>query len=721
MNRERFRIALVLSALLPAGTALAEEAAGGAGKDDAAVAGKPEVVRVEESAPYIPGSNTLATRLPVPLLDTPTNVGTVNEPLIRDQYDLFLGQTLRNVSGVNPQTQTGIADYFLIRGFDSLSSGLVLTDGAAEPEVSFFQTYNVERVEVLKGPGGFLYGRTPLAGALAGVVNIVRRQPMPANFGRVGLSGGSFGTYQGTVDWNQADRDGDVGFRLNALYRESDFWRDDKGNRTWGVNPAVTFWLGPDSAVNVNVEYLDLDYQPDSGIPLVGGEVAGVDPETSYQSPFDFSDQEVARFQVDYQTKLSGSWDLRNKTYYRSLDWRSDGTLIFGVAPNPATSQEEVIRGLTLLDDRQEYLGNQLEGVFRKSAGGAEHSLLAGVELAAYRDDFTLDVGCDPTILGFTMQCLLPPVDLDDPVETATTFVTLPFDAGDSETLVGAPYAIYQVKPAAWFEALLGARYDVIDFQDDLTGESFDDSDVSPMLGLVFHPARRMSLYASASESFAPPSVRVDDPVAEEGRQYELGYKAEPLEGKVQTTLAVYQLDRSNIPIPDANGFTQQAGDQRSRGVELDVVAEPVRGLRAFLSYSYIDAEFTSFTQTAVVGFDPVTFQPIFGTVDRTGNRPAWVPEHLGNLWVTQRFRGGFGYGVGLRHVGEQFVAEDDAASIEAYNVGDAALFYSVGRWDFQVNFQNVTDEAYETRGFGSASVIPGAGRSLFGAVEVRF
>ena len=131
---------------------------------------------------------------------TPANLGTVTEPLLRDQYALVLGDALRNISGVNVQTQSGVADYFLIRGYNSLDSGLVLVDGAIEPEVPFFQMYNVSRVELLKGPGGFLYGRNPLTGAMAGVVNIVRKQPEQGNFGRVGGAFGSYGTFEGVVE-----------------------------------------------------------------------------------------------------------------------------------------------------------------------------------------------------------------------------------------------------------------------------------------------------------------------------------------------------------------------------------------------------------------------------------------------------------------------------------------------------------------------------------------
>ena len=117
----------------------------------------------------------------------------------------------------------------------------MLTDGAAEPEATFYSTYNVEGIEVLKGPAGFLYGSNPLAGA----VNIVRKQPQPTSFTNIGFSGGSFNTYQGDVDWNLSNADGDLAFRINAHYRESDGYRDRTDSELAAVNPAFTWESGP--------------------------------------------------------------------------------------------------------------------------------------------------------------------------------------------------------------------------------------------------------------------------------------------------------------------------------------------------------------------------------------------------------------------------------------------------------------------------------------------
>ena len=162
-NRTRRRWALALALLLAfGGTAWAERAEADDENGDDEETTLEEYVRVDVSA--IPQSNTIGTKLPTSLQITPAIVGTVSSELFREQQAVTLSDVLENVSGLNIQSQNGIQDFFILRGFDSLSGSLVMMDGAPVPEATFYPTYNIEGVEVLKGPGGFLYGGDPLAG-----------------------------------------------------------------------------------------------------------------------------------------------------------------------------------------------------------------------------------------------------------------------------------------------------------------------------------------------------------------------------------------------------------------------------------------------------------------------------------------------------------------------------------------------------------------------------
>lgn len=682
-------------------------------QEEEPVATYEDVLFVEESLPYVPDSNTIVTKLPLPLQRTPASVGVISAPMISEQGATVLGDALRNVSGVNVQTQSGVADYFVVRGFDSIANGLVMVDGASEPEISFYQLYNIERVEVLKGPGGFLYGANPIAAT----VNMVREQPEPGNSFTLGLSGGSYGTYGGTVDWNAGGND-TFGFRLNGLWQESDGYRDDTPSEVKAVNPAFSWRLGENSLLNANFEFIDSSFSPDSGVPLVtaftfqppfpipvpsGQAIADVPRTRSYQSPFDRSEQETRRAQVDYENRLSDRLTLRNKIYYRQLEWLSDGTILNGVLPGFLVGgSDQVIRTIVLLDDVQELFGNQLEAVYGLKTGSVKHQILGGIEIGRFNDEFTLDFG------------LLPTIGLDNPVETAEGFQRIPNQAADAETQVIAPYVVDQINFSDRFQVVAGARFDSISYEDTVSDTDRDYSRLSPSLGLVYSPTESLSLYANAGQAFAPPSSRVvGDRRPEESTQYEVGAKGEVWGGRLQTTLALYELERENVAIPDLTGVTAQIGTQRSRGVELEIAAEPWKGLRTFFSYAYTDAELTRFSEIVQTG--PASFM----VFDRSGNRPSFAPEHIANLWVSKRF-GKLGLGAGGRFLSEQFIAEDNAFELDSTATLDASLSYELGDFGLNLHLKNLTDEEYFTRGFGNTSVIPAPGFSVYGGLEYR-
>ena len=710
----RLALPLALALLLTAGRLPAQEAP--AAQDETPPAAVYEdVLFVEGGLPEVPESSTIVTKLPSPLQKTPASVGVVSGWRLDEQGSPALGGALQNVSGINVQTQSGVADFFVVRGFDSIESGLVLVDGAAEPEISFYQLYNVERVEVLKGPGGFLYGGSPLAAT----INMVRRQPEPTGLLTLGLEGGSFNTRGGRLDWNLGDRGGDspYGFRLNGLWRESDGWRD-RPNEVRAVNPAFSWSPDESRSLHVNLEFLDTSFAPDSGLPLLfptglspvrrqSPRIADVPRTRSYQSPYDLSDQETRRVQADWQSVLSPNLTLRNKAYYRRLDWDSAATIFNGVFPGPR-GEPTLFRSLILLDDRQEFAGNQLEAVLTASTGGVTHQILAGFEAARLTDRFTLDVG------------FLPFIALRSPVETAGGPVFLipgQSQAADAASRVLAPYVTDQIALSERLQVLVGARFDAIDYEDEVTGTDRSVSQVSPLLGLTWSPRPEVSLYANAGRGFAPPSSRVvGKREPEESEQIEAGLKTNLWGGKAQATLAVYRLDRDNVAIPDQTGITRQTGSQQSQGIELEIAAEPLPRLRTFFSYAYTDAELVRFSELVFLGGNP----PAFLVLDHAGNTPAFAPKHLANLRISRHFDHGIGAALGARYLGEQFIAADNAFELDSTFTLDASLFYDRNLWSLALHLDNLTDEEIFTRGFGSTSVIPAPGLTVHGSVSVR-
>jgi iron complex outermembrane recepter protein len=661
-----------------------------------------EELVVTDSAEQVPTVTTVA-KLPLPTLLLPASVSAIGAPLIEQQDAWVLGDALKNAAGVGVHTESGAADFFLVRGLDSETSALVMTDGAPEPVTTFYHLYDVDRIEVLKGPASFLYGGNPLAGA----VNLVRKQPQPDDFLQASAEGGSFGTRRGTLDGNWSGPDGQLALRVNSLWEATDGWRDGRNGRAWAVDPALAWRLGEASSLVFRFERVEDAYAPDAGLPLVGKSVADVPASRSYQSPYDRSDQTLSRLQLDWQGRTGGfSW--HDKAYYRELSWTSDGTLLDGVFPD-ATGRQEVERSLVLLADRQAFWGNQLEGTFEAATGPVKHQLLAGFEAARRGDRYNLDVGA------------LPGIDLLAPVETAHGPVfLLPGEstAGDTRMVILAPYALDRLQITERFQLLAGARFDHLDYHDPVNATVRHDSQLSPMAGAVFVPAAGWSLYANAGRGFAPPSTRVVGPRRPEtGTQQEAGVKSELLGGRVRATLAVYNLERRNEAIPDANGFTEQAGSQRSRGVELETQVRRLAGFDVVLAYAWDHAVFTRFAESVLISFVP----PTFATFDRAGNTPPLAPAHIVNLWLDRRLPGGWELGLGGRYVSRQFIAADNAFAIPGAFTADASVALPLGPLKARLDLKNLTGQRYYTRGLGTTSVIPASGLAIYAGFEARW
>jgi len=668
------------------------------------VTGFAEVVEVEGELPAIPPANISGLKSPLPAEATPASVSSVPRSLFESQGAVTLNDALRNVAGVNVATGFGIFDFFLIRGFDSLSNGLVLTDAAPEPEATFYPLYNVRQVEVLRGPTAFLYGGNPLAGA----VQLVRKQPTSSRFADLSLSFGSFQTFDGAVDANVAKADGSLAFRLNGFRRETDSYRDAKDGSHSAVNPVLVWRPDARTRLGFNLEYVRAEYQPDTGIPLPGLGERPVPRTRSYQSPFDSSAQDIYRLRFDAERRLGDRVTLRNKLYYTDLKWLSDGTIIVGAFPN-GQGGAIVARTLGLLDDRQKLFGNQSEALISASTGRVKHELLLGFEVGCLRDRYTQDVA------------LLPNIDLVQPVETAQQplFVVPQFgQAGDSRSLTLAPYVVDRIVFSRAFQVFAGGRLDSFDFEDEATATRRDGGKLSPLAGVVYSPISGLSLYGSFGRAFAPPSIQVvGDRDPEESRQLEVGVKTTLLDRKLFATVSAYDLRRENIAIPDATGITRQTGDQRSRGVEFELSAEVVKGWFTYAAYAFTDAELTQFRELVTLSQNP----PSFAILDRSGNRPAFAPRHILNVWSQKQFANGLGVAAGARYVGRQFIAEDNGFAIDDYLTLDAMVSYKRGPVRGVLNFKNLTDREYEARGFGSASAIPADPFAVYAKVELSF
>ena len=314
-----------------------------------------ETVEVEGRTAVVEQSATLM-KLPAPLLETPASVQVVPRAVFQAQDAAVLGEALAGATSLNSATGYGVFDFFVIRGFDSLSSGLVLVDGVPEPESTFYPLYNARQVEVMKGPAASVYG----GNALAGAVHIVRKQPQAGRSAQLAAAAGRFGLAEGALDANLAPRDSSLAFRLNGLLRSADSHRERQESDLRAIHPAVTWRPNDATRLSGSFEYVDSEFSPDSGLPLIGSNVAAVPRSRSYQSPLDHSLQDVVRLRLDGERE-AGRTDRPARQALRD----GAGLAVPGArsswARSPAPAGPDVYRALSSLEDRQTLVGNQLE------------------------------------------------------------------------------------------------------------------------------------------------------------------------------------------------------------------------------------------------------------------------------------------------------------------------------------------------------------------------
>jgi TonB-dependent siderophore receptor len=641
-----------------------------------------------------------ATKMATPDLQIPASVSSVSQARLTEQHATTLHEAMNNVAGATTHRDAGAIEMFFLRGFDSTGNGLLLTDGAYEPRTGINQTYNIDRMEVVRGPIGFLYG----GNALAGAVNMVRKRPDAGNFAHLTMIGGSHGSAYSTADLNRSSADGRRRVRLNGMYQTADNYRDDKEGTAWAINPSATVAIGARTWLNLDVETQSTTGKIDSGIPVVLGAVADVPRTRSYQTPFDEFGQDTTRVRLNLDHVVSPRLTLRNKAYYTYQDWTNAGTLFFGAIPD-GTGGGFLIRAFGDLNQKVKVGGNQFDAELRVDTGSVSHNITAGLEYQRLTVNADLSYG------------LLPFIDLKNPVETANLPVTpipgtsLTLDL-DTRTL--APYVIDTMRFSDRLHLSVGGRIDFLDQKNAVTGFTQKENEFSPFVGLVVAPSGRLSLYANYGEVFNPISLAVasGEPKPEKGAGMEVGLKSRALDGRVRTSVAVYSLNKDNISIVDQTGIVAQLGDQESKGMEVEISAGPAAGLNLTFVYGYTDSVLTRFTQVdAATGM----------IADRSGNVPAWVPTHVVNAWVSRTFQNGLMVAAGARHVSERFMNEANDFAVPGYTTLDGNVTYSRGRWQGVVHLKNLTGSEYETRSVNQMAVLPAPGRTISAGLHLRF
>ncbi len=662
-----------------------------------------QIIVTGQADGYKATDSVTATKTDTPLLDVPQTITVITRERLDDQAQRSMGEVLRYVPGVTVAQGEGNRDQIVLRGQGTTADFFL--DGVRDDVQYYRSLYNIERVEVLKGPFALIFGR----GGSGGIINRVQKTPT-ADAVAIGGSASvnTFGAWNVSADAN-LPLNATAAFRLNADYEEFASYRDFADGERFAVNPYVALDLG-NWKLGLSYEYVHDDRVTDRGVPSIATTAGQPNaPLTGYRDTF-FGVPGVNRTGIEaHIVKLRLDGELSE-----NLNWST--TLLYGdydkyytnvFANGAATSQTGTVALAAYTDttQRQNFIASS-NLVWEVDFGAVSNKILLGVE---YGDQDTAGIRRTGVLSNANLN-------LAAIVYPTVSFTTLSRDSSSNVEFLSA-YAQDQIGFGEHLDLVVGLRYDRFEIagNDRLTTPARPfartDEKVSPRIGLIVKPQENVSLYASYSQSFLPRSgeqfltlsVTNESLEPERMTNYEVGAKWD-INPSFGLTLALFHLDRTNTGVPDPIiPGAQFLTDTRTRGIEFALAGRITPEWQISGGYTYQEA---------------------FRRNDET-IRLGQVPKHQFALWNRYDVSDRFGVGLGVVHQSSAFAAIRTTATttlLPAFTRVDAALFFKASdRLEFQLNIENLLDEQYFADAHNNNNITPGAPLNARFTVRLKF
>lgn len=638
------------------------------------------------------------TKTDTPLKEVPASVTVVPASLMKDQSMQSMADVFRYVPGATSHQGEGNRDQVVLRGISTSADFYV--DGIRDDAQVFRDLYNLERVEVLKGTGGMIFGR----GGAGGVVNRVTKRPGFNPIDEVTFTVGSYDFLRSTIDIGNKFSS-TAAWRLNAMAERSNSFRNGVDMSRYAVNPMFTLVPNDQSTVTLSYEHLVDDRTADRGIPSQNGEPFHTDPSTFFGN----ADQSRARSIVDgfsaiLDHDLGGGVQFKNS--FRITHYDKFYQNVFPNTTTPVNASGQVTLSAYNNANQRTNIFNQSDLTTKVNVGGFEHTLLTGLELGHQDSTNKRNTGFFGAGAGTTTTT--PPAGTYTGI--ATSFRPNGTDADNNvKADIAGIYAQDQIALSKEWKALAGLRYDYfrasLDDRRTLvapTDLSHADQAFSPRAGLIWTPTAQSTYYASYSYSFLPSAETLSlaantanlDP--ENAKNYEIGGRWDLL-SNLSLSAALFRLERNNVRNPDGSDGIILSGQQRTDGIEIGLQGDITHNWQVYAGYSHLDAHVTK--SSGAVG-SPVV-----------GNRPQLTPENTWSIWNKFALGGGWGTGLGFVYQGASFANADNAVKLPAFTRTDGAVYYAFadGKTKLALNIENIFNKKYYPTADANNNITPGA------------
>jgi iron complex outermembrane receptor protein len=689
--------------------------------EELTVTGAGSGTRLLASTPYTAAAtglnlatpNRSASRLDLSPLQTPASIEVIPGQKIRERGQETVQEAVtQNAAGITTIGAPGNGfQSYTSRGFSGVNSVMQLYDGTrlyvGAGTITYpFDTWNVDRIEVLRGPASVLYGD----GAIGGVINVVPKKPVavPINAARAAL--GSDG-----VKRLAFDSGGPIGenvfYRLNVSGNQANGWLRQNGDfANLAVSGSILYQATPDLAFSLSHDY---GYQAPLryfGTPLTGGRL---DPRLRFQN-YNVDDSRIV-FQ-DNWTQFRTEWTptaditIRNTAYRLVSDrhWRNVESYAFV----PATGLIRRTSPIEIFHD-QEQIGNRFDAAFRGSFFGFRNEFVAGFDVnhITFRHTNNSPYRGESSVNPFIFS----------PGLFSSLDATTPGYATSSDQY--SVFAENRLVLTDELSLIAGVRYDAPTVRQQtlrapFSGFTKDFSAVSYRFGAVYNPTPNSSLYVSYATAVDPVNSLITLSLAQKdfelstGEQIEVGYKQMFWGGRGEFTLAGYRITKNNLLTVDPLRPTVsiQVGSQSSHGVEAFASLSLWENWRIEGNLALLHAQYDNFQQSA--GGVAVNY---------AGNQPISVPERVANLWLSWAFAPHWEARVGMQFVGETFSDFANTVRRPSYEVVNGSVDYRVtDNSRFSVRVYNLLDEVYPVTGSANTWLL-GRPRSVEVAYNIAF
>lgn len=654
---------------------------------------------------YLAKDSISATRTDTPLREVPQTVVVVPNQVLEDaaatRVDTALD--LAGVGRANNFAGLGLTE-FTIRGFatgEYYRNGFPINRGFPNsPDVA-----SIERIEVLKGPSAFLYGR----GDPGGTFNIVTKQPLAERSFAIGTQYGSYNLKRSTFDATGAlDEDGKVLARITGAVEDNGSFRDFVRGDRYYLAPVIAWKPTADTTVTLEGELISTSQTFDRGVVPIAGNLRAL-PRTRFIGEPGIApvrnDNALGQLRIEH--RLDPNWVVSAGAQVLGGNLAGDGAGAIGVLADGRTLRRTFERrDLTWSDlDLQVNLAGKFEtGPFR-------HTLLTGLDYDSYRYREVFNRS-NATTNPFFLDLLTPQYGQRLPPLTASVSNLL------ENTQSFAGYIQDQIDITPRLHALVGVRVEDIG----LVSTSFlnnrttrlQGTAATPRLGLVYDLFDTVSVYGNYSRSFRPNTGadRTGRPFAfQEGEGVEAGAKFTLLDGRLSATAAVFDIKRTNVLTTDPLdvNFSVAAGEVRSRGFDLSFAGYLAPGWRVIGTYAYVDAAVSRDNALPV------------------GTRLANIPENSFSVQSVYEFQSGdlrgLGLGGGVSFAGQRVAGTAlSTFKLPEYTVFNLISYYQITPGvRVYLNVDNLFDETFYDRAFQNRYATPGLPRTIMGGVAARF